>query len=69
MARPNLPAPPATFGRAVEKPKVVVGKSLRVFAAENRAALNTANYRLESDRQFYDAVRREFGEGGNDAGW
>jgi len=39
----------------------VKGKSVRVFALENRAAAITANKRLENDAQFYSDVRRQFG--------
>ena len=46
---------------AIGLPTPAKGKSLRVFALENRAALHLANRRLENDRAFYGDVRREFG--------
>lgn len=61
VERPNLPAAPDSFGKAIAIPVIRKGDSIKVVAAEHRAALHTANRRLESDRQFYDGVRREFG--------
>lgn len=55
-----LPAAPSEFGKRVEMPKAVVGKSVRVFALENRAALIEANRRLDNDADFYDDVLRLF---------
>ena len=61
VERPNLPAAPANFGTPVAVPAIRKGESLKVVAAENRAALHTANTRLQADQDFYDAVRRDFG--------
>lgn len=62
LERARLPDAPAHFGKPVDLPGAVKGKSLRVFAAENRAALHTANQRLEDDAAFYGDVQREFGQ-------
>lgn len=62
--RPALPAAPVNFGRAVPLPAVKKGDSLKVVAAEHRAALHTANTRLDADRQFYERVQEEFGKAG-----
>lgn len=61
VERPNLPAAPGNFGTPVAAPTIRKGASLKVVAAENRAALHTANNRLTADKDFYDAVRRDFG--------
>jgi hypothetical protein len=61
LERPRLPAAPAEFGKPIALPDATRGKSLRVFALENRAAASLANRRLENDAAFYEDVRREFG--------
>ncbi len=57
-----LPAPPEKFGEPVPVPKPKVGQSLKVHALETRAAVLQANRRLESDREFYEDVRKGFSQ-------
>lgn len=59
---PKLPDPPSEFGKAVDLPKPIKGKSIRTFALENRLGLITANKRLENDRAFYEDVREGFSD-------
>jgi hypothetical protein len=61
LVRPNLPAPPPTFGKPVDLPSAHKGMSVKRFALENRAAAIQANNRLENDAAFYSDVFREFG--------
>lgn len=60
LVRPNLPAPPPTFGKPVDLPSAHNGMSVKRFALENRAAAIQANNRLENDAEFYNDVFREF---------
>lgn len=62
LERAHLPAAPVAFGKPVPLPEARIGKSLRVFALENRAAAIQANARLEADAAFYEDVQREFGQ-------
>jgi hypothetical protein len=61
LVRPNLPAPPPTFGKPVDLPSAHKGMSVKRFALQNRAAAIQANNRLENDAAFYSDVFREFG--------
>lgn len=60
--RVALPAAPANFGKRVPVPDVARGESLRLSILKHRAAVNTANNRLDSDAAFYAGVRREYGK-------
>lgn len=60
--RVALPAAPANFGRPVALPTLARGESLRHALGEHRAALHTANTRLDNDAAFYEGVRRGFGK-------
>ena len=62
--KPVLPVPPEKFGKPVALPKPKVGQSLKVHALETRAAVLQANRRLESDKEFYEDVRKGFSQGG-----
>lgn len=62
IVTPALPEPPQNFGKPVELPRAKVGKSVKIFALENRAALIEANRRLLNDDDFYADVVRLFGK-------
>lgn len=58
-ARPTLPAPPASCVGA-PLPAATLGKDLRVFALQNRAAAIDANRGVENCQQFIAEQRRDF---------
>jgi hypothetical protein len=61
FARPVLPAPPANFGKPVALPVAKKGKSVRVFALQNRLGLIEADQRLIQDKAFQEDVWGSFG--------
>lgn len=48
----------------VEVPALSVGQDARSALARSRGALTDANGRLRASREWYDGVRRSYGEAG-----
>lgn len=55
--KPNLPEPPARFGRPVPVPPPQAGQGAKAYAAKAVGGLRQANTRLLDDRAFYDKLR------------
>lgn len=51
---------PEPLGRPVQAPRPRTGDDAFVTAAQNRAALNEANNRLQLTREFYEDVQERW---------
>jgi len=57
----HLPDRPATLGKKVDLPPVIIGESTKVFALKNRAVAIEANNRIEAGAAYDDELRAGYG--------